>query len=100
MKAVEDVVGLPNGAGDLALEAIPIGGRHGGISIKFALTGRNILWFLVGRRLVGAGGRERTRTNEPAQRDSAFVAESHVERERAGEEKHKSAGRRGHSRLR
>jgi hypothetical protein len=60
-KAIEDVVGLPDGTGDLALEAIPVGDRRHSISIKFALTGGNILCFLVGGRLIGAGGRKRTR---------------------------------------
>jgi hypothetical protein len=65
-KAIEDVVGLPDGAGDLALEAISVGGRRYSISIKFALTGGNILCFLVGGRLIGASGRKRTRANESA----------------------------------
>ena len=52
MKAVEDVVCLPDSAGDLALEAIPISGRRRSIAIEFALTGGNVLRFLVSGRLV------------------------------------------------
>ena len=63
---IENVVRLTHRATDLTFEAISVGGRRYSISIKFALTGGNILCFLVGGRLIGASGRKRTRANESA----------------------------------
>ena len=85
MKAIENVVGLPDGAGDLALEAIAVDGRRDRVLVEFALTGRNILCFLVGGRLVGAGGDKRARANEAAQRGVVVAGESRLVRQHEGE---------------
>ena len=71
MKAIEDVVGVADGDGDLALEAIAIGGRHGGVAVEIALAGRQVLGLLVGGRLVGAVGHKRQPANKAAQQGAA-----------------------------
>ncbi len=58
---------MTDGDGDLTLQAVAIGGRHGGVSVEFALTGRHALGVLVGGWRVGAVGDKRGRANEPAQ---------------------------------
>jgi hypothetical protein len=75
MKAIEEIVGVADGDGDLALKAIAIGGRHGGVSVEIALAGRHVLGFLVGGRMVGAVGNKRNRANKPAQQGSAAGAD-------------------------
>ena len=65
-KAIENVVCLPDGGGDLALEAIAIGGRRDRVSVEIALASRDVLGLLVGGRSVGAGRDKWARANEPA----------------------------------
>ncbi len=77
---VEDVIRLSDGDGDLALEAISIGGGHGRVAVEFALTGRRVFRLLVSPGLVDAGGRERARANESAERGAAVLGEGRVER--------------------
>ncbi len=66
MKPVKDVVRLPDCDGDLALEAIAIGGRRRCVSVEVPLTSRSVFRLLVCGGLVGAGGDERARANESA----------------------------------
>ena len=82
---IEDVVRLPDCAGDLALETISVGGRRGDKSVDLALTGRDLLWPLVGVRLVRAGRRKRPNAHEPSQRDAAVAGASRIERQREGQ---------------
>ena len=84
MKSFEDVVGVPDCDGDLALEAVAIGGRHGGVAVEFALTGRHALGVLVGWRRVGAVGDKWGRANESALQGAA-AGEGRRGREREGE---------------
>jgi hypothetical protein len=85
MKSVEDIVGLSDGAGDLALKAIPIGRSPSGVSVEIALTGRQVLCGLVSDRRVGAGGWERAGANKAAQRHAAVAGESRLKRQYEGE---------------
>jgi len=81
---IENVVRLTHRATDLTFEAISVGGRRGDKTVDLALTGRDLLWSLVGGRLVRTGRRKRPNAHEPAQRDAAVAGASRVERQREG----------------